>query len=240
MIIVGHRGARGEYPENTLEGFQYSEALGIRQLEYDLRLSRDFAVFVHHDESLHRTCGIDKIASSLTLSQLQALDANADFATSPAATIASLEQVFAQCQQIEFSQLEVKHDYPDVIDRLVPEIIGTVRRQRQQHKVVITSFDRYVLEVARRIDASISRGLLCEEANIDAVTVALRLGCDWVIWDYSLLDQAQITQAKLMGLKISVFTVNDIDAMERCRQLGVDSMITDYPTRALQHFNKPS
>jgi glycerophosphoryl diester phosphodiesterase len=70
--------------------------------------------------------------------------------------------------------------------------------------------------------------------------VALRLGCDWVIWDYSLLDQAQITQAKLMGLKTSVFTVNDIDAMERCRQLGVDSMITDYPTRALQHFNKPS
>ncbi|CAH0989995.1 Glycerophosphodiester phosphodiesterase, cytoplasmic [Sinobacterium norvegicum] len=238
MIIVGHRGARGEYPENTLQGFEYTQALGIRQLEYDLRLSRDLAVFTLHDESLARTCGIDTVASTQTLSQLQALSANADFIASPAATIASLEQVFEHCSDIELSQLEVKTDYPDLIDRLVPEIIAIVQKFQQQQRVVITSFDQYVLRVARRIDANITRGFLCEQADIDAVATAIELGCNWVIWDYPLLDSVEITRAKQQGLQVSVFTVNEVADMDKCLHLGIDSMITDFPSRALQHFNK--
>ncbi len=236
MHIVGHRGARGEYPENSLQGFLYCQQRGIKHVEYDLRLSRDLAAFIHHDETLQRTCGVDAIASTKTLAELQALTANVDSDTTKAATIPSLADVFTQCPEFSFSQLEVKSDYPDLIDRLVPEIIDNITKFERQKNTVITSFDTYVLKVSKRINRAISRGLLCEDAAMDAVSEALALGCDWVIWALPLLSKTKVEAAKQAGLKTSVFTVNKLEDMQFCHRLGIDSLITDYPSLALQHF----
>ncbi|ROS00293.1 glycerophosphoryl diester phosphodiesterase [Sinobacterium caligoides] len=236
MIIVGHRGARGEYPENTLQGFLYSQDIGLRHLEYDLRLSRDLEAFIHHDESLLRTCGDDTIASTKTMEQLRQYEANRDQQHNCPASIPSLRDVFEQCQKIESTQLEVKSDYPDIIDHLVPQIITTVKACKQQQKVIITSFDRYVLDVAQRLDPTINRGFLCETEGVDAIATAIELNCSWVIWHYPMLTAEQVQQAHEAGLRVSVFTVNKLDEMKRCEKLGVDSLITDYPSLALQHF----
>ena len=57
MIVVGHRGAQGEAPENTVAGVRHAIDRGVRHLEIDLRLSSDGRLVVLHDDKLKRTTG---------------------------------------------------------------------------------------------------------------------------------------------------------------------------------------
>ena len=60
MRIIGHRGARGEAPENTLGGFQYIQEIGIRAVEFDVRQLKDNALIIMHDDDFVRTTGLQK------------------------------------------------------------------------------------------------------------------------------------------------------------------------------------
>ena len=60
MRIIGHRGARGEAPENTLGGFQYIQDIGIRAVEFDVRQLKDNALIIMHDDNFVRTTGLQK------------------------------------------------------------------------------------------------------------------------------------------------------------------------------------
>ena len=71
MRIIGHRGARGEAPENTLGGFQYIQDLGIRSVEFDVRQLKDRALIVMHDDQFIRTTGQDKYLYECESSELE-------------------------------------------------------------------------------------------------------------------------------------------------------------------------
>ena len=74
-FIYGHRGARGEAPENTLAGFELCLELGVRRCELDLHLSRDGELVVIHDPTLKRTTGRGGKVSEKAVADLVALDA---------------------------------------------------------------------------------------------------------------------------------------------------------------------
>src|SRR5687768_9710541 len=79
MILLGHRGARFEAPENTLPGFRYAIDLGLEAVEFDLRLTRDGEVVVIHDETVDRTTNGTGAVADLTLGEVQRLDARSIF-----------------------------------------------------------------------------------------------------------------------------------------------------------------
>ena len=74
-VLIGHRGARGEAPENTLQGFIWAWQQGIRSFEFDLQLSTDGILYILHDEDLARTCGVPGRAADLSFQDLRTLDA---------------------------------------------------------------------------------------------------------------------------------------------------------------------
>ena len=71
MRIIGHRGARGEAPENTLGGFQYIHDLGIRAVEFDVRQLQDDELIIMHDDNFIRTTGIDQNLYKCSSSELK-------------------------------------------------------------------------------------------------------------------------------------------------------------------------
>ena len=75
MIVYGHRGARGEAPENTIAGCRHAFERGARHLEIDLRLSKDQQLVVLHDDRLRRTAAVRGKVSHYTAKELAALDA---------------------------------------------------------------------------------------------------------------------------------------------------------------------
>ncbi|MEG2695753.1 MAG: glycerophosphodiester phosphodiesterase family protein, partial [Acinetobacter sp.] len=71
MRIIGHRGARGEAPENTLRGFQYIHDLGIRAVEFDVRQLKDDELIIMHDDNFLRTTAIDQALYALSSTELE-------------------------------------------------------------------------------------------------------------------------------------------------------------------------
>ena len=75
-IILGHRGASGYAPENTLEAFRLAMDMGADGFELDVHLSRDGELIVMHDETVDRTTNGTGQIQSFTLKELKRLDAS--------------------------------------------------------------------------------------------------------------------------------------------------------------------
>ena len=79
--VIAHRGASGEYPENTLVAFRAAAEAGAPYFELDVHMTRDGVVVVSHDPELSRTCGLDAAIRDLTLAELKRADAGWGFTT---------------------------------------------------------------------------------------------------------------------------------------------------------------
>ncbi|HUK64913.1 MAG TPA: glycerophosphodiester phosphodiesterase family protein, partial [Dongiaceae bacterium] len=78
-LVIGHRGAAAEAPENTMASFERAAELGVDALEFDVHVTADGHAVVIHDPTLRRTTDRDGAVAALTLEQLRAADAGARF-----------------------------------------------------------------------------------------------------------------------------------------------------------------
>lgn len=234
MLIYGHRGARGEAPENTLPSFARALTAGVTRVELDLHLSADNQLMVIHDPTLQRTTGIKGRVAAHTAAQLTRLDArlglNGWAAPCP---IPTLEQLFQQFPQFEHYQLEVKSGSRSQSGRVLDAIAELVERYQLRDRVVITSASRHLLRHARHSGCTLPTGLVEEHGWLNPVKSALRYQCRFLALNWKLCTPARVAQAHRYGLHVSVWTVNEPELMLRLRDMGVDSLITDVPQLAV-------
>src|SRR5713226_3973035 len=79
VLVIGHRGASGHAPENTLASFKKAVALGATFIETDLHLSRDARLVAIHDATVNRTTNGQGVVHDMTLAELRRLDAGSWF-----------------------------------------------------------------------------------------------------------------------------------------------------------------
>ncbi len=141
-LIYGHRGARGEAPENTLAGFELCLELGVTRCELDLHLSRDGELVVIHDPTLKRTTGRGGKVSEKAVADLVALDARQGGPVWPRpCPIPTLRELFEKCS-FEHWQLEVKSASRVRAAQTVRAIAQLVEEFGLQDKVTVTSSSR--------------------------------------------------------------------------------------------------
>ena len=233
MLIYGHRGARGEAPENTLASFQTCLAAGVQRCELDLHLSKDGQLMVIHDTTLKRTTGRRGKVRHYTAAQLQQMDARHNTVAWPTpCPIPTLEQLFAQCSFSHW-QLEVKEASKRRAAEIVYAIEQLSARYQLQDKVVITSSSRTVLRAAHHLAPHLARGLVAEYAWLDPIKTAQRYDCSVLVLKYTLATQKRMARAQQVGLHVSVWTVNEPALMRRLAANGADSLITDFPGLAI-------
>lgn len=237
MIIVGHRGARNEAPENTLEGFMHAHRNGCISFELDIQLSKDHELMVFHDRSLKRTTGIRGKLSDYTDKELCQLDARHNTPGWPqACAIPCLSDLLAELPEVTHWQFEVKADSPlrlSIIARTLSELIDHFALQ---DRATITSSNQWLLKHLQNDYRHLSKGYVAESYFIGPIKTALKYGCDYLCISHRILNQKRVKQARSKGLHISVWTVNDLGKMKDLERWGVDSIITDVPTLALQEL----
>lgn len=234
-LIYGHRGARGEAPENTLASFQKALDAGVTRVELDLHLSADHQLMVIHDPTLQRTTGRRGKVAQHQASELMQLDARLGLAGwTDACPIPSLEQLFSSFAQFEHYQLEVKSGSERQSRIVLQAVSQLVERYQLQDKVVVTSSSRTLLKYARASRFELPTGLVEEYGLLDPIKAAQRYGCRYLILNWKLCTAKRIQQAQQAGLHVSVWTVNEEHRMQKLAAMGVDSLITDYPLRAMQ------
>lgn len=238
MRIIGHRGARGEAPENTLGGFQYIHDLGIRAVEFDVRQLHDQTLVIMHDDNFIRTTAQDQniyACSSQDLNQYDQSEIWMDwknFEVTP-----QLKDALKIMQDFEHLEVEIKavNSYLDA-EKLLVELEKQLHGFEQT--AVITSFDRKIHEVLEKINSKFRRGLLIEDdIQHQAIEDALKLGCMQIGWMNQLASDEMIHATQKAGLEISVWTVNDIDRAKQLRDLGIHGLITDFPKMMLHQLS---
>ncbi|WOE30479.1 MULTISPECIES: glycerophosphodiester phosphodiesterase [unclassified Acinetobacter] len=238
MQIIGHRGARGEAPENTLGGFHYLRNLGVGAVEFDVRQLCDRQLVVIHDDQLQRTTGQHQQLYACTYPELQPYNQAqlwpnwAPFEPTPllSDTLSVIENF--QHIEVEIKAVDTWHDAEQLVTVLHQQLKGF------EQNAVITSFDHKILQVLMQCDSPFQRGLLVEDdLKFKAIDQALALNCCQIGWKDSLATDAIINATQQANLAISVWTVNNLQRAQQLHDLGIQGLITDYPQRMLSYFS---
>ncbi len=237
MKLIGHRGARGEAPENTLTGFRYLRDLGVKAVELDIQVSADQELVVIHDSVLeHSTLGTGQV-SQHTVAELQAVDAShRSFPDWPeTAGVPTLRAVMAVLHDFGHIQFEVKARSEED-SRLVAEKFPVLWREAGfGERAFSTSFNPRYLQLLKDTAPEIPRGFLFEkDFPGDAIAIALALGCRSIGPHQERCTPELIQAAHAAGLLVSTWTVNTVERMAELARDGADSIITDFPAMALR------
>ena len=236
MRIIGHRGARGEAPENTLGGFQYIHDLGIRAVEFDVRQLNDHELIIMHDDNMLRTTGIDQALYSLSSTELDSYNQAHIWLDWEKQSTPTLRQALQIMQDFEHLEVEVKAvETQAEAERLIQHLTQQLRGF--EHNAVITSFDLKILQALQHQHSTFKRGLLIED-DIQhlAIEQALKYDCCQIGWMNQLATDELLKATQQANLAISVWTVNDIERAKHLRDCGIDGLITDFPKMMLQHL----
>lgn len=228
MLIYGHRGAKGDAPENTLPGFRLCLDAGVTRCELDLQLSRDNQLMVIHDPNLKRLSGDRVRVRQKTAAELKKYDVCRSVPGWSNCQIPTLPQLLACCA-FDHWQLEVKPLSRKKSVIAVQAIAGLAEEFELHDMLCITSSSKHVLKAAREHAPQLARGLVAENAYIDPVTVALRHDCSLLALNWKLCSEKRVQKARRNGLHVSAWTVNEPGLMLALAQRGVDSLITDFP-----------
>lgn len=232
MLLYGHRGARGEAPENTLPGFLRAQAAGVDRVELDLHLSRDGVLVVIHDPALRRTTGAKGRVREHTAAQLAALDARRGGPGWPEPVgVPALESVLDACPGMRHYQLECKPASAAEREQVAECLARLFRARDLYERATVTSFDAGLLRAVRAADPDIPRGLVTDRTRPEPVATALSVGATLLALDHRLCTRARIRAAQAAGLAVSAWTVNSLARARELRRRGIDSLITDYPSR---------
>jgi len=231
-LNIGHRGAGGLAPGNTLAAFQVALDLGIDGVELDVHLCRTGEVVVIHDFTVDATTNGTGRVKDLSLDELKALDAGSWFdARFAGERIPTLAEVFDTVGDRLLVNVELKSFSPRT-DGLEAEVIRLIRERKLARTALISSFNPFALWRTRRLAPDLKLGLLY------AHNLPLPLRRAWLAFlsrpealhpDYSMVDEALMARARVNGREVNTWTVNEPDDMRRMIALGVDGIITDRP-----------
>lgn len=235
MLIVGHRGARGEAPENTLGGFRHLHALGVRAVEFDIQVCANGELVVIHDGSVDRTTRGQGAIGEHTASDLARLDAAiAHPGWGRVEPVPRLIDVLALLDDFTHLELEVKARSSEDEALVIEQLPDLWRHFKLAGRACTTSFNPRYLHDLREAAPQIARGFLYEASFPgDPVAMATGLGCVQLGPAASRCTPALVREAQAAGLRVSTWTVNDAMQARQLRDWGVDALITDQPAAAM-------
>ncbi len=237
-IIVGHRGARQEAPENTLDGFRLLRNLDIHHVELDLHLSKDNQLVVIHDKTVDRTTAHSGYISDFTASKLSKMNAAHHFPNwGSHSSIPLLDEILAEWQELKSIQLEIKPPNKKQFAKLAQELTTLIQRHQLEKQAIVTSSDTRFLSYMQQHAPLIKRGFVAERFSRNPVGICKRLHCHYLVLDWRRCNQRLVRQAHELNLHVSVWTVNTINAAQIVSSHGVDSIITDVPSRLTPLFH---
>ena len=244
-LIIGHRGASAVAPENTMAAFREAIATGADGIEFDVRLTRDGVPVIIHDSTLRRTGGLQRRVSDLAASELEQVDVGSWFAPAFAqATVPGLAELLTLFESNNLAlHLEMKCDSASEYAPLAEACCRLIDEHSLKERVIISCFDLAAIKVVKSIDSEIRTAALFEPSfsNFSAlayerlINQATAVGASALALHHRLACKQLIKKAKLLGLGIAVWTVDDPAWIERARSIGVDALITNDPAAMLAH-----
>lgn len=230
--VIGHRGAAARAPENTLAGLRKAHELGTRWVEFDVMLTADGVPILIHDETLDRTTSGHGPVPAHSLAEIRTLDAGAWFAAALAGEkVPTLEETIALLLELGLhANVEIKpaRGQAAVTARATVETLLRLW-PADGPRLLISSFARESLAVARDLAPDIPRGLLAETQPADWAEALQALGCATLHLNHKCSTPAMLQQLRQAGVPVLFYTVNDAGRARDLFAAGATALITDTP-----------
>jgi glycerophosphoryl diester phosphodiesterase len=232
--IIGHRGAAGHAPENTMASFTAALGMGVDGVEFDVQFTRDLHPVILHDETLERMAGVAVRVTDHAALELSGFDIG--FRSGPVwrgQRIPFVDDVARLIPPPLQLHAEIK-DYAPVTDAQIGRLLQALERHGGLDRAVISSPHEEVLSaVKRQAPAARTALLLFRDVRhpVDAARRAALLGCHAVNPNAALVTEDLVEVCHRHHMKVLAFTVNERGVMRTLSQKGVDGFFTDYPDR---------
>ena len=232
-LILGHRGASGNAPMNTLSAFLLAHQQGANGIELDVHLSSDGTPVVIHDHTVDATTDGKGAVANMSVNQLKQLDAGSWFSSAfIGEAIPTLEEVFVTLPRENFLiNVEIKAD-AQRRSQLVDATLAVIQSTQSAGRVIISSFDPFILRLVAKANSQIPIGYLHYPT--------LRFWIPWFMSGvrheaihpyYREVNMGYVQRMAKRGYRIHAWTVNEAEDARRLRDIGVGAIITDYPQR---------
>jgi glycerophosphoryl diester phosphodiesterase len=234
-LVLGHRGASAEAPENTLAAFRLALAQGADGFELDAWRCRSGEVVVGHDERTARVAGVDLRVPEASLEELRALDVGAWKGEAFRGERMPLLEEVLEAFPAAVVNVELKSRGGDL--RLASAAARVVARAGAGGRVLVSSFDWSLLVAFRIAAPAVPVGLLFDGDHAWRLRLAgaIRLmGPSAVHPERRLLTPARARAWGERGLAVNVWTVDDPGEARGLAALGAAGIITNVPARIRQ------
>ncbi len=223
-LVISHAACAGHAPENTLAGIRAALEMGADAIEVDVQASADGVPVLMHDLTVDRATNGSGDLASLTLEQLQALDAGGE----PMPTFAqALELTRGRALLVA----EIKRPGCEAA------LADVIRQADAIEDVMVWSFMPPALAAMRQAESRLPSALLIAPGSISQWPMlrelALRLGLQAVSLFHVDVSAGVVARARRSGLTVYAWTADAENDIQRLLDLGVDGIVTNYPERAL-------
>lgn len=216
-LVIGHRGASGIAPENTLKSFRIALEMGADMIELDIRQTLDGELVCIHDSELDRTTsGVGQI-HKLTLEEIQQVDAG------------SGEQVPLLSDVLDFAKNKIMVNIELKVKDIEQLVVDMVTKRSMEQQILVSSFFHESLRQVKEINPAIDTGVLVNKIPEDVIDYCTQLNTDALNPLFFLLTHELAEELHRFGLKIFPWTVNDPKMVETLLEMSVDGIISDFP-----------
>jgi len=218
ILKIGHRGAKGYEPENTLISFQKAIDFNVDGIELDVHLSLDGKLIVIHDETIDRTTPNNGFVKNSTSSDLKEFG------------IPTLIEVVDFVNRRCFVNIELKGigTAKSVVDAMEHYILN---KNWKYNDFLVSSFDWKMLEEVQLLSPKIRIGVLTESVIKQALAFAKKVKAYSIHPDYVLLSRENVALMQENGFKVFSWTVNSKEDIQKIKSFNVNGIISDFPDR---------
>ncbi|HKO98924.1 MAG TPA: glycerophosphodiester phosphodiesterase [Pyrinomonadaceae bacterium] len=237
--VIAHRGGAGEWPGETIYAFEQAAGIGVDVLEMDIRYTSDYDFILMHNANLKETTDVDEKVSRLTSDHIQHLDAAYQWRRAgkvfPQKTNVTVPRLETVLQQFPGRRMVIEIKPRNFPIALVTKLGNLIMNYQMQDKVLIASAWSRPLRLFRNQYPRIATSASVFEMVIFRYLNKIKPGVDAIqtmskFWIFKRISKAFIEKAHAKNLVVHGWTVNTRDEMQRLVDIGIDGIITDYPS----------
>ena len=221
IFVIAHRGGGELFKENTISAFTGVGKLGVDAVECDVQVSKDGSLVVMHDPDLLRTAGIDRKIGDLNIEDLKSIRLKGG------EHIPMLEDVLNLIHipvMIELKSMETVKSITELFIKK-PELLK---------RSVLISFFHDALLMMKEKFPDITCGALIAGFPVDPVSMVRKCGCDTIAINYEGLTRSYVDRCHNGGIRVSVWTPNDVASIKSSLDAGVDVIASDRPDLVIE------
>src|SRR4051812_5103730 len=256
--VVAHRGSSKDNPEHTLQAYVAALDEGAEALECDVRLTADGHLVCVHDRRVDRVTDGRGVVSTMELAQLDELDfaswknpwselddeaPEVDRESRRVLTLARLLEAVRDYDRPVEVAIETKHPtrYGGLVERRVVDTLASYGWTGKDSPARVMSFSTVALNRVKKLAPHLEVVLLIDRQYSWQFSTS-RLLPGWIAGPgIELLRENPKMTRRLVarGRRVHVWTVNTVEDLDLCARLGVEAVITDVPSLALDHYDGP-